>query len=109
MSKLENKWVVEKDNLSILLPNFFVKIDCPQVEENPNYRLRAIHTSNSILGYDFDSLGDAMYFTEHSIAKCQEVYDVIDEYKKHYIHTESKSMFDDEPFVLRKRRRNNRF
>ena len=107
MNKLTSKWVVKEDNVSITLPHFLVKIDCPQTEENQDYRLQAIHESRARVGYDFDTLGEAMYFTEHSISKCETVYDVIDEYKKHYIR--KPEVQEEEPLVLRKRRRNSRY
>ena len=107
MNKLASKWVVKEDNVSIALPHFLVNIDCPQSEEKQDYRLKAIHESKARVGYDFDTLVEAMYFTEHSISKCETIYDVIDEYKKHYIRTPE--LKEEEPLVLRKRRRNSRY
>ena len=112
MSKMENKWVVEKDNLSILLPNFYVTIACPVEDDDSFYKLQAMHVNKTLLGYHFDSLGDAMYFTEHSIAKSETVYDVIDEYKKHFIFNEEKTDEEDDfnySYVFKKNNRKSRF
>ena len=77
-----NHWFVDKDELSISLMNFFVKINIVFYEDYIYYELNVIKDSIQCLTINFYSIEAAITFTEDVIDKCSSVEEIVINYER---------------------------
>ena len=81
MPKLEkNHWFVQKNELSIHLMNYYAFIGY----KNGKYKLEVIGSSDNWLIMNFDTLEDAMMFTENTVSNCFEDEEITQAYEDKY-------------------------
>ena len=92
------RWYVDDSELSISLMNFYVSIE-PLLDNNNLivYLLRVVNLNTDIkeISFKFDSLEEAISFTENDVRKCFTFSQVLDHYKK---------VFKEENKVFKKRK-----
>ena len=81
MPKLEkNNWFVQGNDLSISLLCYYAFIS----NKNGKYKLEVIGKSDNWLVMNFDTLEDAMIFTEKTVANCYEDEEITQAYEDKY-------------------------
>ena len=81
MPRLEkNNWFVQGNDLSISLMSYYAFIS----NKNSKYKLEVIGKSDNWLVMNFDTLEDAMVFTEKTVANCFEDEEITQAYEDQY-------------------------
>ncbi len=88
MGKIElNHWFTDKNNLSISLWNFFVKITVC-VENNTLVYVLQVVDGDNYLFVGFDDLESCINFVEETVVKCQN----LDEVSHNYFEIKEKKL-----------------
>ena len=75
-----NHWFVDENRLSISLMRFYVDIKISHNEKSIFYKLQVYFDSKVVLNENFNSLEDAVVFTETIVNKCYDVGELIEAY-----------------------------
>ncbi|MBQ6546607.1 MAG: hypothetical protein IJL74_01245 [Bacilli bacterium] len=78
-------WSVYDNELRISLMRFFVSISIGQDENVTVFDLRVIDSNRTQFLFLFDTLEEAVCFTEEKIYNASSIYDVIDMYNELFI------------------------
>ena len=91
MGKLNlNNWYVKDNTLSIELKDFIVNVNV--INEENKILVRVKDKLNNIVELDFDTLGEAIFYTENIINASKSKEEIELEYKKRFNKKEDKSI-----------------
>lgn len=75
-----NHWFIEKNEMSISLVKFYVKITILHDNQNVYYQLYIKGDYDKELLFNFYTIEDAIRFTEQVVSKCDNTLEVINNY-----------------------------
>jgi len=97
-----NHWFVTDNELLISLMRYFVKINICQNNKFIFYRLEVFEEGKVALVFNFDSLSDAIHFTEKIIQNCTEISEIVHQYISRFQKVEFNQTIKNEKDKVRK-------
>ena len=79
-----SNWFVIENSLTISLKKYFVYIDIKTNGCDISFQLKVIDNNNEQVIFSFETLEEAIVFTEDTISKCDNLYEIIEKYKEYY-------------------------
>ncbi len=82
MKPVEFHWYIKENKLAISLMRFHVSIDPKIDEETLQYKMKIVDSSMDNISLNFNSLEEAMTFTEEIVSKKTDIEEISEEYNK---------------------------
>ena len=93
MERIElDHWFVDDNKLLISLMRYYVDIRIYQNDTTVFYQLRVLNQNKESLIFNFDSLEDAIVFTEQIIQKSRTLKEIIKSYQEQWKQEKFKSL-----------------
>lgn len=93
MERIElDHWFVDDNKLLISFMRYYVDIRIYQNDTNVFYQLRVLNQNKESLIFNFDSLEDAIVFTEQTIRKSRTLKEIIKSYQEQWKQEKFKSL-----------------